>query len=129
MEAKISALEKVNPKTFPYVFDMETLNTPVLGQSGAIDTTHVVLRLDEKTGENAYKYSYISVNKEPGDWIPAKNAEGKILDDTYLSAATAFLDPNSLQPKISLSFNADGAKMFGEITSRLIGKPLAIFVG
>lgn len=92
-------------------------------------TKYVALRLDAKTGENQYEYSYVLVDKEPGIWMPAKTADGKVLDDNYLIGATAYIDGNSLQPKVSLSFNEAGAKMFGEITARMIGQPLAIFVG
>ena len=33
------------------------------------------------------------------------------------------------QPQVELLFNEDGKKIFGELTKRLIGKQIAIFVG
>lgn len=51
------------------------------------------------------------------------------MNDNYLTSASAFLDSASFQPKVSLTFNDEGAKIFAEITKRLIGQPLAIFVG
>ena len=43
---------------------------------------------------------------------------------------TAFISFNSQsnEPEVSLEFNAEGAKLFGEITERNIGKPVAIFL-
>lgn len=67
--------------------------------------------------------------------IPAK--EGKEpqigfvptgLSGRYLIKAEAVRDSSLNQPQIALTFNADGAKMFEEITGRSVGKPLAIFI-
>lgn len=33
------------------------------------------------------------------------------------------------QPQVELLFNEEGKKIFGELTKRLIGKQIAIFVG
>ncbi|MBL7141629.1 protein translocase subunit SecD [Patescibacteria group bacterium] len=43
---------------------------------------------------------------------------------------TAFVSFNSQtnEPEVSLEFNAEGAKLFGEITGRNVGKPVAIFL-
>lgn len=50
------------------------------------------------------------------------------LTGRYIVGAQITFDQNTNAPQISLSFNDEGAKMFEEITSRLIGKPLAIFI-
>jgi preprotein translocase subunit SecD len=34
----------------------------------------------------------------------------------------------AFQPQIELTFNSDGAQIFGELTQRLVGKQIAIFV-
>ena len=131
-EAKISALEKFSADTFPHIFDAEEVVEKIVIGSGAEAQTnvgYVALRLDQKISENNYKYSYVRVNREPGMWAPAKSVDGKILNDNYLTSASAFLDSASFQPKVSLTFNDEGAKIFAEITKRLIGQPLAIFVG
>lgn len=134
-EAKISALSTARIDNFPYVFDVESVETQkeIIGLETARETItstgFVALRLDKKLSDNQYEYSYILVNRQPGMWMPAKTTDGKILNDDYLSSATAYIDPKTLQPKVSLVFNDAGAKIFGEITTRLKGKYLAIFVG
>lgn len=135
-EAKVPSLSGATVENFPFITNVETVveNREIIG-SGAnsretiTSTGYVTLRLDEKLGDNQYRYSYVRVNHEPGMWMAAKTADGRILNDEYLQNATAYLDPTSLQPKVSLLFNPEGSKMFGEISTRLIGQQLAIFVG
>lgn len=134
-EAKIPSLSGATIENFPKIFDVEMVETSreIIGLETARETitaqTYVALRIDEKLGDDQYRYSYVLVDREPGAWMPAKTADGRILNDEYLSSATAFIDTNSMQPKVSLAFNTEGAKMFGEITTRLRGQYLAIFVG
>ncbi len=45
-----------------------------------------------------------------------------------LSRAEVSFDPNTSGPQISLSFTAEGAAKFEEVTERNIGKPLAIYL-
>lgn len=50
------------------------------------------------------------------------------LSGKQLSKATVTFDQNTNAPQISLQFNSDGAKLFGDITTRNIGKPVGIFL-
>ena len=45
-----------------------------------------------------------------------------------LSKSEVKFDPNSGQPTVGLTFSAEGAKKFTEITGRNVGKPVAIFL-
>ena len=54
-----------------------------------------------------------------------KNTE---LSGKYLKRASVQFNPNDGSPEVSLEFNADGAKLFEEITGRNVGKPVAIFL-
>jgi len=54
-----------------------------------------------------------------------KNTE---LTGKYLKRATLQFNPQDGSPEVSLEFNAEGAKMFEDITGRNIGKPVAIFL-
>jgi len=45
-----------------------------------------------------------------------------------LKRATVAFSSQTGEPEVSIEFNGDGAKKFAEITKRLIGKPLAIFL-
>lgn len=61
-------------------------------------------------------------------WTPAKTADGKVLGDKYLThAGVSFTQAGA--PQIDLLFNDEGKKIFAELTKRLIGKKIAIFVG
>jgi len=65
------------------------------------------------------------------DWqIALQNPYFKPTDLTgkYLNKATVVFDQTTYKPQIQLQFNDEGAKIFEEITSRNIGKPIAIFL-
>lgn len=55
-------------------------------------------------------------------WLPTG------LTGKQLTKATPDFEPNTNAPQIKLQFNSEGAKLFGEITSRNVGKPVAIFL-
>jgi len=65
-------------------------------------------------------------------WVPAT---GK-LDDTEVPLTGRYLkpnsqvalDPNNNKPDVQFSWNADGAKLFEQITTELLNKPLGIFL-
>jgi len=50
------------------------------------------------------------------------------LTGKYLSKATLEFDPNTNEPQVGLEFNAEGAKLFEDITARSVGKRLAIYL-
>lgn len=50
------------------------------------------------------------------------------LTGKQLSRAQVVFEPQTNKPEISLQFNDEGAKLFGEITGRNVGKPIAIFL-
>jgi preprotein translocase subunit SecD len=45
-----------------------------------------------------------------------------------LARASLVFSPQTGEPQVGIEFTADGAKKFGDITTRLVGKPLAIFL-
>lgn len=50
------------------------------------------------------------------------------LTGKYLKRASVQFNPNDNTPEVSLEFDAEGAKLFEEITDRNIGRPVAIFL-
>ncbi len=50
------------------------------------------------------------------------------LTGKHLKRASVQFNPNDGSPEVSLEFNDEGAKLFGEITARNVGKPVAIFL-
>ncbi len=92
---------------------------------------YAIMQIDAKNGTGTgaiYTYSYIFVDQRPSLWQAAKTADGKVLGDQYLvNAGVGFTQVG--QPQVELLFNSEGKTIFGELTKRLIGKPIAIFVG
>ena len=50
------------------------------------------------------------------------------LTGKYLAKTSVVFDQTTFKPQIQLNFNAEGAKLFEEITARNIQKPLAIYL-
>lgn len=66
-------------------------------------------------------------------FLEFKEVEGEtfkstILTGKYLQKAEPDFDQTTYQPVVSLKFNQEGAEIFKDLTSRNIGKPLAIFI-
>ncbi len=72
--------------------------------------------------------NYIFVTATPSDWKPATDSKGRILNDTYFVNSSVQFN-EAFQAMVELTFNNDGADIFWELTSRLVGQPIAIFVG
>jgi len=132
-EAEVPGLEAITD--FPYISPVVTVQTnptyTVDGSGQALihtNTGYSVVVLDHPTGSGQYEYSYITVDATPSGWMPAKTADGRILNDRYLLNAGVSLN-NVGQPQVDLLFNDEGKAIFAELTRRLIGKQIAIFVG
>jgi protein-export membrane protein SecD len=80
------------------------------------------------TKEKHYDYSLIYVDERPSMWMIAKTTDGKSLDDKNLTqAGISFTQAGA--PQVDLVFNDEGKKIFSDLTKRLLGKEIAIFVG
>jgi len=73
-------------------------------------------------------YQALVIDQKPSQWMPAKTAAGKILDEKYLVRAGVNFS-QGFSPQVDLTFNDEGKAIFAELTKRLIGKQIAIFVG
>lgn len=82
----------------------------------------------EKYTATIYDYEGIFVSQKPSEWTPAQTVDGKVLDEQYLTKASVSFS-QGFAPQVDLLFNADGGKIFAELTKRLQGKQIAIFVG
>lgn len=81
----------------------------------------------EKYTSTVFYYEYIFVSQKPSEWTAAKSDGWDILDERYLINAIGSM--NQLwQPEVELTFNSKWATIFAELTKRLIGKQIAIFV-
>ena len=70
---------------------------------------------------------YIFVNKNPSEWMAAKDSKWRILNDRYFVKSSVQYN-QAFQPMIELTFNNDWAEIFGELTKRLVNQQMAIFV-
>lgn len=124
---------------FPYLAPVFVANVnPTMSKDGSgniiekTDKGYSIVKLNNKIGEGTgalYDYSFIFIDERPSLWQPAKTADGKILNDQYLVAAGNTPNERTGAPQVTLVFNDEGKKIFAEITKRLVGKQLAIFVG
>lgn len=125
-------------KTFPYVSPVVLTHTePTISMDGSgniseqYDQGYAIVKLDSKNGTSTgatYSYSVLYIDQKPSTWTAARTADGKVLDDQYLvSAGVGFTQAG--QSQVELLFNDEGKKIFGELTKRLIGNRIAIFVG
>ncbi len=73
-------------------------------------------------------YQALVISQKPSQWTAAKTVAGKILDEKYLVRAGVNFS-QGFSPQVDLTFNDEGKTIFAELTKRLIGKPIAIFVG
>lgn len=90
---------------------------------------HIIKRTNEKTGdsentinETEYIFNEIVFDISPSQW-KATGLDGssfKFATVTYTNIGT---------PQVNIQFDGEGADMFEDITGRLKGKQLAIFVG
>lgn len=66
------------------------------------------------------------------NWIPATarddNGETVHLNGSYLTSAVLGSNPSSGLPVVQFEFNGEGGRMFEQITRRLQGQPLGIFL-
>jgi SecD/SecF fusion protein len=77
----------------------------------------------EKVSGSVATYETLVFNIQPSTW-----ADTGLTGEQFVLAQTEINTGNN-QPVVQIRFNAEGGKLFGEITERNIGKPIAIFVG
>ncbi len=132
-EATFSGVADI--KTFPYRTGIvRTIGNPSYSanEAGEVVETgnpgYAIVELTSRVGSGSeYAYSVIFVDERPSEWTPAKTADGKILGDKYLqTAGVGFTQIGEAQ--VELVFNNEGKNIFAELTKRLLGKEIAIFV-
>lgn len=96
----------------------------VVELAGIKDITKAI----EQIGATPFLYFAEQKELETADGKKVIAYQHSDLTGRYITGAQITFDQTTNAPQISLSFNDEGAKMFEEITSRLVGKPLAIFI-
>lgn len=131
-----SGIENVTAPKITGAFASQKSGSLTMGEDGNIATIagskgYSVVRVTNVSGTGTgkvFEYQGIFVDEKPSEWALARTANGTALDERYLMKASVSFN-QGFQPQIELLFNNDGAKIFGELTKRLVGQQLAIFVG
>jgi preprotein translocase subunit SecD len=105
-----------------------------IGSSGTGEMQTIV---DINQGDNSFNvtpgfaYSHAAGENVINQWTPATG----LIDGEEIALTGEYLLPNSYvgvkdtgEPIVQFEWNADGATLFSQITGRLIGKPLGIFL-
>jgi len=114
--------------TYAYDFEQAALKLTKKDEISSVTKTefgyHIIKANDVKTSVNQTKYKYESLvySTLPDSW---QNTD---LTGKYFVHADVQLD-NFYQPYVAIQFNDEGAKLFEDLTSKNVGKPIAIFVG
>ena len=107
----------------PGVRDVETA-IKLIGSTAQLDFREMVY---DSSGNPV-----LDSNGNP-QWVPAtaidSSGQEVPLTGRYLKRNSQVVtDPNTYEPMVAFEFNSEGAKLFEQITGRLIGKPLGIFL-
>lgn len=110
----------------PQVYTAESAGSTrlVVELAGIKDVTKAI----EQIGATPFLYFAERKELETADGKKVIGFQHTDLTGRYITGAQLTFDQTTNAPQISLSFNDEGAQMFEELTSRLIGKPLAIFL-
>ncbi len=91
------------------------------------DRWYYILNIDDLFEQRWLEISYIFVSEKPSEWKSAMDSEGRILNDKYFVKSSVQYD-EAFTPLVELTFNDEGAKIFWELTKRLVWERIAIFV-
>lgn len=128
-----------NPGLYDLVKDLN------IGQTSEIienDSEYALLKLENKKtsasilagaadeNKTEYKVRGIILNKMTESDLSDLNYDWQNTELTgaNLKKATLQFNPNDNTPEVALEFDAEGASLFKEITTRNIGKPVAIYL-
>jgi len=91
------------------------------------DNGNWILNIKNISWENI-DFDYAFVSSKPSKWKSAQDSQGRILNDKYfLNSSVQYNE--AFKPMVELTFNDEWAQIFGELTTRLKWKQIAIFVG
>ncbi|OGY42283.1 MAG: protein-export membrane protein SecD, partial [Candidatus Buchananbacteria bacterium RBG_13_36_9] len=108
------------------VFSMETgtISDVVETQFGY----HLIYKTDQKEIPIYQAYRILIKNKKETDYLPQDQFVYTGLTGKHLKRADLTFNQNTGESQVSLEFNDEGAKLFGEITARNVNKIVAIYL-
>lgn len=87
-----------------------------------------IKNVEEVNSEKIAEIEYLFIDAKPSDWKVAYDSKGRSLSDKYFKQASVTYN-QAWKPQVQLTFNDEWAEIFGELSTRLIWNPIAIFVG
>lgn len=94
----------------------------VIVELPGINDVNQAVELIGKTAQLDFREADQNSDPENPNWLPTG------LTGKQLSKATVTFDQTTNTPQISIQFNDEGKELFGEVTGRNVGKPVAIFL-
>jgi protein-export membrane protein SecD len=102
------------------------------GISDVIETQfgfHLIHKIGERTPVEHRASRILVATKTEADYVPVselwKNTQ---LSGKHLRRSLVQFHPTTNEPQVSLDLNDEGKELFGELTARNVGKPIAIFL-
>jgi protein-export membrane protein SecD len=113
-------------------FEDPVWDAPVGSIVGPVETQfgfHLIYKKGEEPLKEYHVARIFFDTKEKTDIVPAQSEwKNTGLSGKQLKRAEVVQDPQTGQVQVSLKFDDEGTKLFADITSRNVGKPVAIFL-
>jgi len=106
------------------IFDTGSLDVNTIIETSIKEWDEWYLIISE---QNETLYSYIFISKQPSAWMSAMDKEGRILNDKYFVKSSVQFN-EAFIPMVELTFDSEWAKIFWELSTRLVWQQMAIFV-
>ncbi len=131
--------QSTNAGIYEYVKDLSVGQVTKIIET---DSEYAILKLEDKktstsilasstdTSKNEYKVRSIALTKMSSEELANSEYDWQNTELTgaNLDKAVLQFNPNDNTPEVALEFDEEGAKLFEEITTRNIGKPVAIYL-
>lgn len=113
-------------------FELEAAQTPVGGISNVVETAfgyHLIYKRDERqTQTYDVQRVLLKLTNEFDIVPPTDDWKNTPLSGKHLETSSVQFDQTTGSPIVALNFNKEGGELFGELTGRLVGQPIAIFL-
>ena len=114
------------------IFDEMTVGelreTPLKTEFGYHIVKKIEERINDETGQTEVHSTHILLKTQSLEDADTVTWVNTALSGRSLKRAQISFDPQTNEPQVSLVFDGEGSKLFEEITTRNVGKPVGIFL-